>query len=1322
MYKLNMKLFGHFCALSAAIILLVSSNTFLMDKPLIGGLILAFFSALYVQISLSSRSQFFIYPASLLFIFSYYLFNLSIVNLPAYAPLLSLPLAGLFLVVAKKAENSYNGHFAGAVYHVFYGLVLFFFLYIIWSVKDFYTIFPMVPMITFLVFSAMLGIRTIQTKKVRFAYWALFNISLSFLALIHLISHASLIIGFCLIMFFMGMMYMGSCLLKSSSFYKNLDRAFYSIGYAGLVCAPLYFVNSIPYLIIVQALYTLFFWHLKQRIYPVSGDLTPCPLLCKIFIATVAASSIAGFILTLLYYFNYPTIMMISGLIFSLSYLRQAYNTRLYWDNRADLLIYLAILFFALSYFASPLPHISSGFHLIVLCAWISLALISKSHEFPRLCRALSRGQFILLAVILLFPAVFDTTRVMTLLYLDAAYLLMYMGVYYFDRWEGYLYSLPIIGTHLYYIFLISVISPGSNIGLYFLLPIILLYILKFFSRTSHLFYFSWMCLTFASLCTIIASHISAAYMLALWAVLYLVESCFVKIKKSPIKYYLSTCGTTLAFIAIIFSFGYYYFGDPLPGLVQLRIIFAVLFIAYMIVFIRRKTSFYLYLSCLTGSVLYYLVIMYGHFWDIAHLLSIPLLIISYGLYVFFSHRGKESFEALKNIGHLDAFVFTLMLFLHNRSLHSVVVLSSLTIYFLLYFLINLIREGYDFTFLAATAGCLLYYYTISHFPSLAVSDQLRLVALIMVPLTELGYYFFRKGKEIKGMAIFDLIVFISLITSLVSLFGGYVYACQFILILSSILFVIITLIIKKDFFIYLTTLCLGLTAYNFLQIANQKFTQDLVVYILYALIFIGIFFGASLFKRLLNYRGPRYMIASISWKSYAFYSLIIVGFTVLLFFLFSIEIANYPGFCTRCHYMKPYAEAWEHSTHNGVNCVDCHYEPGLNAMIDTKIKGMVHAVKYFTNTYSNKPKSEISDNTCLRSGCHSKQDLSKDLTFGRGIHFDHTSHLITMRRGKKLRCTTCHSQIVQGDHLTVTKSICFTCHFKGSEDEGPAVGKCILCHVIPEEVVSYQGVEFDHVSFLEGKPSELCSDCHADVTEGDGAVPKERCYSCHAEEDPDLSDSVLLHNKHITERKIECFECHLDIQHGRHKDSKHLMMGNCGECHTFAHTTSEKMYLGLGGIGVKGEPDPMFTARVSCNGCHKQKQKILIGDFSFVTTKANLNVCDECHGLDTGYTEMAREWQDEVKVKLDEIITIKNRLDPEIQKIRDIDRNTDYGTVLFTIITIYEQAHSNLDFIISDGSYGVHNYSYTIDLLMEIKKDFLACRMLLQQSNEMRD
>ena len=47
------------------------------------------------------------------------------------------------------------------------------------------------------------------------------------------------------------------------------------------------------------------------------------------------------------------------------------------------------------------------------------------------------------------------------------------------------------------------------------------------------------------------------------------------------------------------------------------------------------------------------------------------------------------------------------------------------------------------------------------------------------------------------------------------------------------------------------------------------------------------------------------------------------------------------------------------------------------------------------------------------------------------------------MTRGIKLRCTSCHSQIVQGQHMAVTATTCFLCHFKNQHfNEGLALAR----------------------------------------------------------------------------------------------------------------------------------------------------------------------------------------------------------------------------------------------------------------------------------------
>ena len=94
---------------------------------------------------------------------------------------------------------------------------------------------------------------------------------------------------------------------------------------------------------------------------------------------------------------------------------------------------------------------------------------------------------------------------------------------------------------------------------------------------------------------------------------------------------------------------------------------------------------------------------------------------------------------------------------------------------------------------------------------------------------------------------------------------------------------------------------------------------------------------------------------------------------------------------------------------------------------------------KYFTATYGTKPWAEVDDAACLR--CHERRLLEGRVDF-HGVAFDHRPHLTESRRGLRLRCTSCHSQIVQGTHLTVTVSTCALCHFKGKAPN-TGIGAC---------------------------------------------------------------------------------------------------------------------------------------------------------------------------------------------------------------------------------------------------------------------------------------
>jgi len=229
------------------------------------------------------------------------------------------------------------------------------------------------------------------------------------------------------------------------------------------------------------------------------------------------------------------------------------------------------------------------------------------------------------------------------------------------------------------------------------------------------------------------------------------------------------------------------------------------------------------------------------------------------------------------------------------------------------------------------------------------------------------------------------------------------------------------------------------------------------------------------------------------SWRFFSFAFLVLIGFGLLVAILM-VEATSQPQFCGNCHVMKPYYESWQTSSHREVACVECHIPPGITSEVEKKIEGLSMMVSYFTGTYGTNPWAEVDDVACLE--CHQRRLLSGREVF-RNILFDHRPHLTELRREKKLRCTSCHSQIVQGSHIAVTTSTCVLCHFK-DQPINTGIAQCTLCHSIPEKVIEKGNLSFDHGDVK--RFDMQCSWCHSRVTKGDGSAPQQRCVVCHNE------------------------------------------------------------------------------------------------------------------------------------------------------------------------------------------------------------------------------
>ena len=255
----------------------------------------------------------------------------------------------------------------------------------------------------------------------------------------------------------------------------------------------------------------------------------------------------------------------------------------------------------------------------------------------------------------------------------------------------------------------------------------------------------------------------------------------------------------------------------------------------------------------------------------------------------------------------------------------------------------------------------------------------------------------------------------------------------------------------------------------------------------------------------------------------------ILILLTATTYFFVKEVMIQKPVMCRYCHFITPYYNKWERSTHRMVPCLKCHEYGPLNA-----ISGQL---RFIAGTYNPRPLTKVPDSNCLQQGCHDRRLIESKVSFTKwNIVFDHKPHFTKHRRGIDLHCRSCHSDIVQGEHMKVSMNVCFLCHLN-IQDNTEHKKRCTVCHKEPKKNVKYRGVLFNHIKPLE--KGYLCISCHSSVKIGEGNVPREKCFFCHINRTEKYKDVVFVHQQHVTAKQIDCFFCHQFVEHGNIKMSK---------------------------------------------------------------------------------------------------------------------------------------------------------------------------------------
>jgi nitrate/TMAO reductase-like tetraheme cytochrome c subunit len=427
--------------------------------------------------------------------------------------------------------------------------------------------------------------------------------------------------------------------------------------------------------------------------------------------------------------------------------------------------------------------------------------------------------------------------------------------------------------------------------------------------------------------------------------------------------------------------------------------------------------------------------------------------------------------------------------------------------------------------------------------------------------------------------------------------------------------------------------------------------------------------------------------------------------FCVIALFIITVALLQFSEsstFCGLCHQMNNYIASWKASSHGHVACTQCHYAPGFfNHLKGKWVDGQVSLAYFISGKKPTTPHAEISDASCLQKGCHKIEELQGNMIY-KNVAFSHGKHLAELRRGMKLRCTTCHAQIVQGQHLTVHETNCFICHYykagpKGEEDcLSCAIGGCTSCHFEPKGDINVKGWSFNHRKYIER--GVACEKCHLNVIKGNGHVPEGKCVQCHNEPEILVTKypSQLQHKNHVTDHKIECSYCHTPLQHeiGQIPSLTHSST-NCDTCHTKEiHMGPQQVYRGIGGIGVPDSPSLMFTTNVDCIACHRktEESQAALHTTNYVE-RAVEGACVDCHG--EGFDQTLRHWKTLLsKAEMEAYQRVSN-----VQKaLYEFEKTAGRNAPFRRAQNLINEARHNYSLVLLGR--GVHNIEYAIKIL----------------------
>jgi len=260
----------------------------------------------------------------------------------------------------------------------------------------------------------------------------------------------------------------------------------------------------------------------------------------------------------------------------------------------------------------------------------------------------------------------------------------------------------------------------------------------------------------------------------------------------------------------------------------------------------------------------------------------------------------------------------------------------------------------------------------------------------------------------------------------------------------------------------------------------------------------------------------------------------------------------------------------------------------------------------------------------------------------------------------------------------------------EGVEKRPPTA--CLTCHDAPTEQIEHNGLLVDHDQYLEYGAS--CESCHNNTTSTPQPIEDGRCLQCHTFGIDHAVSATEMHQIHaMGKHKIECFSCHGMVLHGPRAETMTLEQFDCRKCHINQHAVQQQAYLqdpseahGWTESAVGDAINPMFLAHVDCTACHVNERELAANPDSGATViAASIEACDRCHQAGMGQ-QMVPLWQKNTR-------DLFAAVDAELSLFDGVELDDKQAALV-------EEARALLGLVRVDGSWGVHNPTYTQGLL----------------------